>query len=66
MSGHTIKAFIPQTDKMGKAELEAARAFIADGVRRKTWKKVEILMLNEDQFIKKDDNGQFPTAGRNN
>jgi hypothetical protein len=61
MSGHTIKAWIPKPHLMGKAELEASRAFIRNGERSGTWENVEILMLKEDQFIKKDDNGQLRT-----
>ena len=56
------KAFIPKPNNMGKAELAAARAFITDGKKRGTWEEEEILMVDQDYFVKREeyDNGQSP------
>jgi len=57
-----IKAFIPIPADMTKPELDASRAFVKDGLKRKTWKEIEILMVDQDYFIKREeyDNGQSP------
>ena len=56
------KAFIPIPDKMTKPELDASRAFIADGLKRETWRKVDIVLVEPGYFVKREeyDNGQSP------